>query len=141
MNFTRFASARRAVLAMFAVFAAVLPQAAFAQADALAGTWNYVPARSNFNPGPARYKNLTLTVTPTGQMTIEGADAQGNPVKINYQNVQDGKPHPVSGMTQYDNSALTRINETMTSYIYSKGKTTVAVGSRVLSREIGRAHV
>jgi tetratricopeptide repeat protein len=126
-----------ALVTALAVAPVAIPQIAAAADDALAGTWNFVPDKSSFKPGPARYKDLKLTVTPQGEMTIEGTDAAGKPVKITYQVVTDGKPHPVTGMSTYDNATWNSFSPTATGYIYMKGKNTVALGSRILSRDGG----
>ena len=74
MNFTRSAFARRAAVVVLAAFAAALPQIVIAQSDPLTGTWNFVPARSTFTPGPAPYKSATMTFSNAGesQVILEG---------------------------------------------------------------------
>ena len=135
MNFTCSAFARRAAIVILAAFAAALPQIVIAQSDPLAGTWNFVPARSTFTPGPARYKSATLTFSNSGesQMTVEGVDAQGKPVKATYPAVADGKPHPVTGMAAFDTVSWSRFSDTITTYAYLRRKSNVILGSRSLS--------
>jgi hypothetical protein len=130
------AFARSAAIVVVAAFAVAFPQIAVAQSASLAGTWNFIPDKSTATPGPVPYKSMTLTFSDAagGQMTIDGVDAQGKPVKGTVAAVADGKPHPVSGITEYDSSTLTRFNDTTTSYNYTKRKSTVALGNRVLSQ-------
>lgn len=137
MNFTRSAFARRVAIAMLTAFVAALPQIANAQGNPLAGTWKFVPEKSTFTPGPARYQSMTLTFADSGEpvMNIEGMDAQGKPVKATYTAVPDGKPHPVTGVPNIDSGMWTRNSDTNVSYRYLKGKSIMALGTRVLSAD------
>ena len=135
MNFTRSAFARRAAVVVLAAFGAALPQIVIAQSDPLAGTLNFVPARSTFTPGPAPYKSATMTFSNSGesQMTLEGVDAQGKPVKVTLPGVVDGKPHPVTGVAAFDTVSWSRFSDTITTYAYLRRKSNVILGSRSLS--------
>jgi hypothetical protein len=133
MNFTRSAFARRAAVVILAAFGAALPQIVVAQSNPLVGTWNLVPEKST----PARYKSMTLTFSDAGQtvMNVEGVDAQGKAVKGSYTAVADGKPHPITGMADFDSGSWTRYSDTNTSYSYLKGKSIVVLGTRALSAD------
>ena len=137
MNFARFALARLTAAAIIAALAAVLPDAAMAQNNPLAGTWKYVPEKSNYMPGPARFKDANLSFATSGDpvMTIEGTDAQGKPVKATFAAVPDGKPHPITGFTTFDSGSWTKYNDTVTTYQYNKGKNIAVVGVRALSAD------
>src|SRR5258708_1793299 len=135
MNLLRSALARRTAVMILAAFGAAFPQIAAAQSDPLTGTFNFVPARSTFTPGPARYKSMTLTFSGSGDMTLEGVDAQGKPVKATYTAVPDGKPHPVAGMDAFDTVSWSRFSDTIATYAYLKRKSNVALGSRSLSAD------
>lgn len=132
MNLPRPAFARRAAFVILAAFAAAFPQIVVAQSDPLAGTWNFVPERSTFTPGPARYKNMKMTFSGSGEMTLEGVDAQGKPVKATYSAVADGKPHPVTGVDAFDTVSWSRFSDTIATYSYLKRKSNVILGSRSL---------
>jgi hypothetical protein len=127
------ATARRAAIAIVAAFAAAIPHFAAAQSDPLAGTWNFVPERSNFMPGPARYKSMTLTYSASGDMTLDGVDAQGKPVKLTYPGIADGKPHAVSGTDAFDTVSWSKFSDTIATYSFLKRKSNVVLGSRSLS--------
>ena len=116
MNFARFALVRLTAAAIIAALPAVLPDAAMAQNNPLAGTWKYVPEKSNYMPGPARFKDANLTFATSGDpvMTIEGTDAQGKPVKATFAAVPDCKPHPITGITTFDSGSRTKYNDTVT---------------------------
>jgi tetratricopeptide (TPR) repeat protein len=135
MNRFALAFVRCAAFVVVAAFTAAFPHVAAAQNNSLVGTWNYVPDRSTFMPGPARYKSGTMTFAASGDITFDGVDADGKPVKATYSGALEGKPHPVSGVDDYDAAALTRINDNSVSYIYTKRRNTVIVGSRFQSRD------
>src|SRR5258706_5785250 len=135
MNLLRSALARRAAFVILATFGAAFPQIVSAQSDPLAGTFNFVPARSTFTPGPMRYKNMTLTFSGSGDMTLEGVDAQGKAIKATLPAVTDGKPHPVTGMDAFDTVSWSRFSDTIATYAYLKRKSNVALGSRSMSAD------
>jgi len=134
MKFEGSALLRHAAIALFAALALALPQTASAQNAALQGTWNFIPEKSNTTPGPVRYKSGKLTITDGGQvMDLEAVDASGKPIKANISAVADGKPHPVTGITNYDSGMWTKNNDNNTSFRFLKGKGIAALGTRVLS--------
>src|SRR4051812_20679073 len=114
MNFRCSAIARRAAVVILAAFAAALPQVVVAQSDPLTGTFNFVPARSTATPGPVRYKSMTLNFSDPTQMVIDGVDADGKPIKGTFMAVPDGKPHPITGISDYDTGSWSRFNDTTT---------------------------
>ncbi|HXI99781.1 MAG TPA: tetratricopeptide repeat protein [Micropepsaceae bacterium] len=132
MNFTRSAFARRAAVVMLAAFAAVLPQMVSAQSSPLVGTWNFIPEKST---GPARYKSMTLTFSDPAVMNVDGVDAQGKPVKGTFAAVTDGKPHPITGIPDFDSGSWTRYSDTSASYSYTKGRSIVVLGTRSVSAD------
>lgn len=133
MNFRCSAIARRATIVILAAFAAALPQIVVAQSDPLAGTFNLVPARSTATPGPVRYKSMILNFSDPTQMAIDGVDAQGKPVKGTFMAVPDGKPHPITGIADFDSGSWSRFSDTITTYSYMRRKTNIILGSRSLS--------
>jgi tetratricopeptide (TPR) repeat protein len=119
-----------------ALFATAVPQIVIAQSASLAGTWEFHPEKSTATTAPLpKSMKLTFSDAAGSQMTVEGVDAQGKPVKGTIATVADGKPHPVAGMTDFDTATLTRFNDTTTSYNYQKRKATAVLGNRVLSRD------
>ena len=133
MNFRCSAFVRRATIVILAAFAAVLPQIVVAQGVPLAGTFNLVPARSTATPGAVRYKSMTLNFSDPTEMTVDGVDAQGKPVKGTFMAVPDGKSHPITGIAEFDSGSWTRFNDTTTTYSYMRRKTNVILGTRSLS--------
>ena len=136
MNFIRSTLAKRAAVAIVATFAAASAAVA-AQSNSLAGTWNYVPDRSKFATGESPYKSMTLTFSDSGapKMMLDGVDSDGKPVKGTFNVVVDGKPHPIEGINDYDAVSLTRFSDTISSYTYTKRKSVVVLGNRVLSAD------
>ena len=62
---------------------AAVPQAGLAQNDPAIGTWKLNLAKSTYSPGPPP-RSQTITTQAEGQghkFTVEGVDAQGNPLK------------------------------------------------------------
>jgi Tfp pilus assembly protein PilF len=135
MNFAGSVFTRQLAVMILAAFAALLPQIATAQTNPLAGTWKFVPEKSTFTPGPARYRSMTLTIANSGEpvVTVEGVDAQGKPFKGGYTAVTDGKPHPITGMAGFDSGSWTRANDSVVTYQYLKGKGIAVLGTRALS--------
>jgi predicted negative regulator of RcsB-dependent stress response len=138
MKFPHPAFARRAAIVILAAFAAALPQIVVAQDDPLVGKWILVPERSKYTPGPARYKSMTVTFSGSQRgltKEVDGVDAEGNPVKGSFTAIEDGKNHPVTGISEYDSASWNRVSPTSTVYIYDKRRTTVVVGTRTRSSD------
>ena len=120
------------------VFTVATTGGVLAQGKALVGSWKLDSARSQFDPGPAPYKSMTLTYSTTDEGLkgdVTGVDAEGRPIKGSYTIVTDGKEHPVTGLSEYDSSSYTPVGDNTTVYVRQKLGTTVVVGSRVLSRD------
>ena len=81
-----------------------VPQAGLAQSDPAIGTWKLNLAKSTYSPGPP-LRSQTITCQAEGQghkYTVEGVDAQGNPLKAVLMAFNDGKSHPVTGVPAFD---------------------------------------
>jgi hypothetical protein len=132
MKFADQVFVRRAAMVAVAGFALAFAQSASAQNNPLAGTWKLDPAKSS---GPVKYKSMTLSFGDGTQMTLDGVDADGKPVKGSFMAVPDGKPHPITGMGRYDTGEWTKANESTVSYQYLRGKGIVVLGTRALSAD------
>ena len=87
---------------------------AWAQTDAVIGTWKLNVAKSKYDPGPAP-KGSTLTFEVAGdgiKTTAKGQDAAGNPTSTSYTAKYDGKDYPVAllGTADFDTLSLKRID-------------------------------
>ncbi len=134
MKFAASAFGRTVTGAMLALLTVALPQAVNAQNPPPKGTWKYDAAKSTFKPGPARYKDMTLTFGDAAGnvINLEGSDADGKPVKATLDAVPDGKPHPITGMSAFDSGTWSRASDTTVTYQFYKGKGIAALGSQVM---------
>jgi tetratricopeptide (TPR) repeat protein len=138
MSSTRTRFAQRAAIVILSAVGAALPQIVIAQGDGLVGKWLLVPERSKFTPGPARYKEMTITFSEAGKgfsKSIEWVDAQGKAVKGTAEVVADGKAHPVTGIPEYDSASWNNVSPTASVYTFDRRRTTVVVGTRTLGRD------
>jgi tetratricopeptide (TPR) repeat protein len=134
MSSTRSRFLQRAAIVLLAAVGAALPQVVIAQGGALGGKWLFVPQRSKFS-GPA-VKEMTVTYSEDGKSkTVEGVDGAGKAVKGTYETVNDNKPHPVTGIGDYDTASWNKLNDFSTVYTYDRRKTTVVVGTRTASKD------
>jgi hypothetical protein len=131
--------ARRVFTSILAAsaFAVALPQAGFAQADPVLGTWKLNLAKSTYAPGQAP-RSLTVTYQGAGAnltATADTIDAAGNAAKAVFVRIYDGQPHPTTGSPDYDASAYTRVDANI--YIISRTKAGrfVEVDTQVLSQD------
>src|SRR5262249_45695818 len=128
MKFSRSALVGPAAFVAAVAAAVAFPVLAMAQNNPLTGTWEYHPEKST-TQGGALPKSLKLTFDAQGTMTVEGTDAKGQPIKGSIPAVADGKPHPVTGMAEYDTATYTKFNDTTASYNYQKRKSTAVLGN------------
>jgi hypothetical protein len=126
-----------AALCSVVVWVTMIPNAVFAQST-LVGTWKLNLEKSKFSPGPAPMSS-TLTYEAVGQamkVTNEGMNAQGNPTKSVFGPFSnDGKPSPVTGVPDFDESTYKQVNDTTVEYSRLKGGKPVQSGTRVLSTD------
>jgi hypothetical protein len=111
-----------ALLGSAVVFAMAAPQAGFAQSSPLIGTWKLNPAKSTYSPG-APLRSQTVTFQSEGQglrMTVDTIDAQGKLTKTVGMILDDGKFHPVKGVSAYDASSFKIVNDSTTWCIRTK---------------------
>lgn len=98
MKFTRLSSVAACGIVSFlvALVLAVLPDAAFAQANPFIGTWKLNLAKSTFDPGPPP-RSRTVTIEQVGEgvkWAIEEVDAKGNLITVVEMPKFDGKDYP-----------------------------------------------
>jgi hypothetical protein len=112
---------KRTILAL-AFFSLTLP--AFAQGvDPLIGTWKFNPEKST-STGPLP-KSMTVTYSAAeggliGINDVVGADGQA--FKVTFRHVYDGMPHPTTGNPDFDQTAYTRIGNTINIVRFRQGK-------------------
>jgi len=106
--------------------------------DPAVGTWTLDLAKSKLDPNEPALKSSVRTYTATAdglKVSIHSVEADGTAHDTGSTFTYDGKPHPVSGTTNYDTIAVTRVgtNESKTELIKS-GKV-VGHLSRVVSKD------
>jgi hypothetical protein len=101
--------------------------------DPLIGTWKMNLEKSTV-VGIPPLRSATLTWSYDGQTLIdtsEGVDAQGQPFKNIVRHIYDGMPHPSTGSPDFDQTAYTRIGNTI-NWVRFKNSKTVEVGQAVI---------
>jgi hypothetical protein len=91
----------------FAITALIVASPALGQGvDPLIGTWKLNVDNSTFT-GRVPPKSRTATWAGEGQnlaVTVEGVEANGQPLKLIFRLFYDGQPHPVTGSPDYDSN-------------------------------------
>jgi len=108
-----------------------------AAVDPAVGTWTLDLAKSKLDPNQPALKSSVRTYTSTAdglKVSIHSVDADGTH-DTGSTFTYDGKPHPVSGPTDYDTIAVTRVgtNQSKTKLIMS-GKV-IGHLTRVVSKD------
>jgi hypothetical protein len=104
--------------------AAGLTLPAFGQGvDPYIGTWKMNLEKStSTRPLP---KSRTATWTGEGQnrtVTVEGVEANGQPLKVILRHIYDGMPHPATGNPDYDTIIYYRIGNSINAVWFKNGK-------------------
>jgi hypothetical protein len=124
-------------LLSFALVVATASHIGLAQTN-LVGKWSLNVEKSKFNPGPAP-KSSVLTYELEGQgvkVTNEGVNAAGNPTKSVFGPfTHDGKPSPVTGIPDFNESTYKEINNTTVEFTRLKDGKPVQTGTRVLAAD------
>jgi len=112
------------VMACAMLFAAVV--ACYAAEDVFTGTWKLNEAKSKLAAGGP--KNSTVTYTTAGDkvtVTIDGTDADGKALHVEWTGMYDGKDYPVTGDATIDTRAYKKVNSHTLSIVGKKdGKVT-----------------
>ena len=123
-------------IALLSLVACAFPQASFAQSDSMSGLWQVNVAKSKYDPGPPP-KSQTVYFQGEGQnrkVTIVGITAAGNPQLATFTEfVEDGKPHPVTGLAGIDAQAYTRVDARTLNVSRLKDGKVVQTGTWVVS--------
>lgn len=125
------------LFAVMTIAGAMVSPTVFAQSDPLLGTWKLNLAKSKYSPGPAP-QSSTMHYEAEGagfKDTVTGIDAQGRPTTSVFTMIYDGEFRPTTGVTGYDASAFTRIDDYTILYVRTLRGKVVASGTRVMSRD------
>ena len=123
-------------IALLSLVACAFPQASYAQSDSMSGLWQVNVAKSKYDPGPPP-KSQTVYFQGEGQnrkVTIVGITATGNPQLATFTEfVEDGKPHPVTGLAGIDAQAYTRADARTLNVSRLKDGKVIQTGTWVVS--------
>lgn len=114
-----------------------LAGAAFAQADPQVGVWKLNVAKSKFSPGPAP-TSATTTIEAAGagtKVVVDQVMADGTKRHWEFTANYDGKDTPMTGNTDADTVARTRINDTTVQSTSKKGGKVVTTQTSVVSKD------
>lgn len=115
--------------AVYALAAACILSAAYAQSASFVGQWHWSRTESTTTPGrpPPRFVVLSITAAEPGrvQWTLNGTDAKGQQHVQSFAGTGDGTPAPVAGAP----------NGTMASFTVTIGSMTMSYASRDGSSE------
>jgi hypothetical protein len=106
-------------------------------ADPVIGTWNLNVAKSTFSPGPA-LKSQTRSYAESAQgttLTIKTTAADGKESTVTLTFKDDGKPYPVTGMSDFDMVSVTRVDASTVHSTQTKAGATVGTGVRTVSKD------
>jgi hypothetical protein len=101
-------------IALLGLAVATSPERGLAQSDPLTGLWQLNVAKSKYSPGPGP-KSQTINIQGDGQnrkLTGVGINAAGNAAQVFVfsELVEDGKPHPITGIDEADANTYTRVD-------------------------------
>ena len=105
--------------------------------DPIVGTWKVNLAKSKFSPGPApKSHTRTYTETPQGiALRLTGVAADGAPIARESTFKYDGKDYPITGCSDYDVLALTRIDSNTVKSTQKKAGKAVGTITRTVSKD------
>ena len=122
----------RTILVSLAVFFAGV--ALCLAEDPNMGTWKFNPAKSKMGKGATR--NETVVYAAEGdnvKITVDGVNAEGNPVHSDWTGKYDGKDYPVTGDPTSDARSYTRVNDRTLDFAVKMGGKTTVTGRVVVS--------
>ncbi len=120
---------------IFAIF--VVPIALWG-ADRQAGTWKLNLEKSKYTSDVPAPKSLTLNIQEQEgglKLTVDGEDAQGKPIHVEWNAKYDGKDYPLTGSPTSDTIALKRINASTIETTSKKDGKVVTTVRSVVSKD------
>jgi hypothetical protein len=106
-------------------------------ADNQAGTWKLNVAKSKYSPGPPpKEGTLTVESEPNGlKITINGTDAEGKPVNMEFSPKYDGKDVPTTGMPGTDTISMKKIDDYTVEAVSKKAGKPLVTTRTVVSKD------
>jgi hypothetical protein len=124
------------LLAIILAVAVLMLSASAQAADNQVGTWKLDVAKSKYSPGPApKEGTLKIEAEADGlKFTIDGIDAEGKAVHMEFSPKYDGKDYPTTGMPGADSISLKKINDNTIETVTKKAGETVMTTKSVVSK-------
>ena len=118
------------------LMAALILNVAAWGADRQVGTWKLNVAKSKYSPGPApKSGTLKVEAQENGlKVTIDGTDAEGKAIHIEFAPKYDGKDYPATGMPNADTVSHKRINSSTIEALSKKEGKVVMTTKSVVSK-------
>jgi hypothetical protein len=124
------------LLAIILAVSVLMLGASAQAADNQVGTWKLDVAKSKYSPGPApKERTLKIEAQADGlKFTIDGIDAEGKAVHMEFSPKYDGKDYPTTGMPGADSISLKKINDNTIETVSKKGGNPVMTTKSVVSK-------
>lgn len=106
-------------------------------ADNHVGTWKLNLAKSKFSPGPPpKESTLTIEAQPNGlKITVQGTNAEGQPVHFEMSPNYDGKDYPMTGNPDAYTISLKKIDDYTIQTVGKKAGTPMLTIRSVVSKD------
>ena len=104
-------------------------------ADPVIGNWTLIPKLSKYDPGPApKGQTREYSVTPEGtRVTVTTTRNDGTITIFQYDSNSDGKDYPVTGESEADAVALTKVSDFVSQATLKHGTRVIAFVLREIS--------
>ena len=100
------------------------------------GTWKLNEAKSKFSPGSSKNQTVVYEVAGDGvKVTVDGVDANGNPLHSEWTGKFDGKDYPVTGDPTSDMRSYKQLNERTLELTGKQGGKVTVTGRIVVSAD------
>jgi hypothetical protein len=126
-----------AIAATRLLMAALILSVAAWGADRQVGAWTINVAKSKYSPGPAPKSGThKIEAQENGlKITIDGIDAEGKAIHIEFAPKYDGKDYPATGLPYGDAVSLKRIDSSTIEAVTKKEGTVVMTSKSVVSKD------
>ncbi len=120
------------------IFALLVTSIGLWGADRQVGTWKLNLEKSKYTADHPAPKSITVNIQEQEaglKFNVDGEDAQGKPVHIEFSANYDGKDYPMTGSTTADTAALKRINASTVEITNKKNGEVVTTVRSVVSKD------
>ncbi len=120
------------------IFALLVTSIGLWAADRQVGTWKLNLEKSKYTADHPAPKSITLNIQEQAgslKFNVDGEDAQGNPVHIEFSAKYDGKDYPETGSPTADTVAVKRINASTIEVTNKKNGQVVTTVRSVVSKD------